>query len=56
MSKKKIEFFIDDLKPEKQRELKEFLGGNNSDLDKTPFCTIKSDINADAIGTHNTQM
>lgn len=58
MPNKKIEFFIKDLKPEKQKELIEFYGGSNSVLESTPFCTLKSDIDSDSDykNTHNTRL
>lgn len=54
MPNKKIEFFVRDLKPEKQKELVKFYGGDSSVLEKTPFCTLKSDIDAESSGS-NTQ-
>lgn len=50
MPDKKIEFFIRDLKPQKQKELLQFYGGGSSVLENTPFCTLKSEIDAESYG------
>lgn len=40
---KKIDFYLKDLTPEKQRELKDFMGGESGIYISTPFCTIRAE-------------
>ena len=41
MAIKKMEFFFNDLTEKKQKELVEFLGGENGNYDVIPFATLE---------------